>query len=134
MVSITAAYRSPSGGPTEMTSRRHVRYTPLAGDEGDDDSGMVREEDLRFAYNPKALDRVPRKSIALALFLLAIGSVLLFLSFFILTGHMQGERSQAYGLMVLGILAFLPGFYETRIAYYSWRGAPGYRFASIPDK
>ncbi|XP_073104946.1 uncharacterized protein [Elaeis guineensis] len=91
-----------------MTSRRHVRYTPLAGDEGDDDSGMVREEDLRFAYNPKALDRVPRKSIALALFLLAIGSVLLFLSFFILTGHMQGERSQAYGLMVLGILAFLP--------------------------
>lgn len=25
------------------------------------------------------------------------------------------------------------GFYETRIAYYSWRGAEGYRFASIPD-
>uniref|UniRef100_A0A453SJ28 Uncharacterized protein n=1 Tax=Aegilops tauschii subsp. strangulata TaxID=200361 RepID=A0A453SJ28_AEGTS len=26
-----------------------------------------------------------------------------------------------------------PGFYETRVAYYSWRGAPGYTFASIPD-
>lgn len=25
------------------------------------------------------------------------------------------------------------GFYETRIAYYAWRGANGYRFASIPD-
>lgn len=25
------------------------------------------------------------------------------------------------------------GFYETRIAYYSWRGAQGYRFANIPD-
>jgi hypothetical protein len=23
------------------------------------------------------------------------------------------------------------GFYETRVAYYSWRGAPGYTFASI---
>ncbi|XP_017700758.1 transmembrane protein 230-like isoform X2 [Phoenix dactylifera] len=117
-----------------MASRRHVRYTPLSREDGDDDSGMVREEDLRFAYNPKALDRVPWKSIALALFLLALGSVLLFLSFFILTGHMGGDQSQAYGLMVLGILAFLPGFYETRIAYYSWRGAPGYRFASIPNK
>jgi len=25
------------------------------------------------------------------------------------------------------------GFYETRIAYYSWRGAEGYRFAAIPS-
>lgn len=28
---------------------------------------------------------------------------------------------------------FFPGFYETRIAYYSWRGAQGYRFSLIPD-
>lgn len=27
----------------------------------------------------------------------------------------------------------ITGFYETRIAYYSWRGAQGYRYASIPD-
>ncbi|GMH15982.1 hypothetical protein Nepgr_017823 [Nepenthes gracilis] len=47
--------------------------------------------------------------------------------------HIGGEPSQGYGLLVLGILAFLPGFYETRIAYYSWRGAKGYHFTSIPD-
>uniref|UniRef100_A0A0E0MC32 Uncharacterized protein n=1 Tax=Oryza punctata TaxID=4537 RepID=A0A0E0MC32_ORYPU len=47
--------------------------------------------------------------------------------------HMEGDNSQAYGLLFLGILAFLPGFYETRVAYYSSRGAPGYTFASIPD-
>ncbi|KAD5961064.1 hypothetical protein E3N88_12537 [Mikania micrantha] len=29
-------------------------------------------------------------------------------------------------LLVLGC------FYETRIAYYSWRGAQGYRYAAIP--
>uniref|UniRef100_A0A0E0IXR9 Uncharacterized protein n=1 Tax=Oryza nivara TaxID=4536 RepID=A0A0E0IXR9_ORYNI len=50
-----------------------------------------------------------------------------------LGGHMEGDNSQAYGLLFLGILAFLPGFYETRVAYYSSRGAPGYTFASIPD-
>jgi hypothetical protein len=27
----------------------------------------------------------------------------------------------------------ISGFYETRVAYYSWRGAQGYTFASIPD-
>ncbi|KAB2056048.1 Uncharacterized protein F383_26690 [Gossypium arboreum] len=115
-----------------MSSRRHVRYSPLAVDEDDDYHGG-RRFDPRFDYSPKAFDRVPWKSIVLAVFLLCLGCLLLFLSFFIFSGHMGGEKSQAYGLLVLGILTFLPGFYETRIAYYSWRGAEGYSFASIPD-
>ncbi|MBA0769186.1 hypothetical protein Gotri_017947 [Gossypium trilobum] len=137
-----------------MSSRRHVRYGPLAVDEDDDYNGG-RRFDPRFDYSPKAFDRVPWKSIVLAVFLLCLGCLLLFLSFFIFSGHMGGEKSQAYGLLVLGILTFLPaivklqksvtdaifidrnlyaaGFYETRIAYYSWRGAEGYSFASIPD-
>ncbi|XP_074585082.1 uncharacterized protein LOC141840889 [Curcuma longa] len=112
-----------------MASRRHVRYSPLAADDNDDHM----KEDPRFAYNPKAFDRVPWKSVALALFLLALGTLLLILSVFIFTDYMEGEQSQAYGLLALGILAFLPGFYETRIAYYSLRGAPGYRFSAIPS-
>ncbi|KAG0489036.1 hypothetical protein HPP92_007682 [Vanilla planifolia] len=116
-----------------MATRRNVQYSALAGEDSDDDNGSMGKEDLRFSYNPRALDRVPWKSIALALFLLALGSLLLLLSFFIFTGHMEGDRSQAYGLLGLGILSFLPGFYETRVAYYSWRGAPGYRFSSIPS-
>ncbi|GAB2293514.1 hypothetical protein Dimus_027721 [Dionaea muscipula] len=123
-----------------MASRRNVHYTRLPNEEDkgydyydDDDDLKGRRHDPRFDYTPRAFDKVPWKSIALALFLLFLGSFLLFLSFFILSGHMGGEPSQAYGLLALGILAFLPGFYETRIAYYSWRGAEGYRFASIPD-
>eukprot|EP00268_Persea_americana_P060180 TRINITY_DN7462_c0_g1_i1.p1 TRINITY_DN7462_c0_g1~~TRINITY_DN7462_c0_g1_i1.p1 ORF type:complete len:126 (+),score=21.54 TRINITY_DN7462_c0_g1_i1:261-638(+) len=124
-----------------MSSRRHVRYTPLAGEERDENETRgserkrerERERDLRFSYSPKSLDKIPWKSILLALILLSLGSLLLFLSIFIFTGHMGGDHSQASGLLLLGILAFLPGFYETRIAYYSWRGAAGYRFASIPD-
>ncbi|KAM1009687.1 hypothetical protein FF1_045095 [Malus domestica] len=115
-----------------MSSRRNVHYSPLATDDDDDDV-YGRPNDPRFDYTPKSFDKIPWKSIVLALFLLSLGSLLLFLSYFIFTGHMGGELTQAYGLLALGILTFLPGFYETRIAYYAWRGAKGYRFASIPD-
>ncbi|CAN1748185.1 Transmembrane protein 230 [Linum perenne] len=114
-----------------MATRRHVNYSPLATDEGDGYNGT--RNDRRFEYTPGAFDKIPWKSVLLAIFLLFLGSVLLFLSFFVFTGHMGGEKSQGYGLLALGFLTFLPGFYETRLAYYSWRGAKGYRFASIPD-
>ncbi|KAG6578563.1 transmembrane protein 230-like [Cucurbita pepo subsp. pepo] len=115
-----------------MASRRNVRYSSLSTDDNDLDLDG-NQFDPRFYYTPKAFDKIPWKSIALAIFLLFLGSFLLFLSYFVLTGHMAGEKSQAYGLLALGFLTFLPGFYETRIAYYAWRGANGYRFASIPD-
>ncbi|XP_062152863.1 uncharacterized protein LOC133861158 [Alnus glutinosa] len=116
-----------------MASRRNVHYSPLPADEDDYDGIARRQYDPRFDYTPKSFDKIPWKSIALALFLLFLGSLLLFLSYFIFTGHMGGDRSQAYGLLALGVLSFLPGFYETRVAYYAWRGANGYRFTSIPD-
>ncbi|PUZ64134.1 hypothetical protein GQ55_3G119500 [Panicum hallii var. hallii] len=116
-----------------MASRRNVRYTPLPVEGGEYNNLTKEDVDLRFAYTPKSYRRIPWKSIALALFLLLLGTSLLFLSYFIFTGHMEGDSSQAYGLLFLGFLAFLPGFYETRVAYFSWRGAPGYTFASIPD-
>lgn len=92
----------------DMATRR-ARYTPLATDEDDYTGDQNRPFDPRFDYTPRALDRVPWKSIALALFLLFLGTGLLFLSYFIFTGHMGGERSQAYGLLALGFLSFLPG-------------------------
>ncbi|KAJ8775190.1 hypothetical protein K2173_020194 [Erythroxylum novogranatense] len=115
-----------------MTTRRNFRYNRLPTDEDEYDDS-VKSFDPRFDYVPGSYDKIPWKSVALALFLLFLGSVLLFLSYFIFTGHMGGEKSQAYGLLALGVVTFLPGFYETRIAYYSWRGAKGYRFSSIPD-
>ncbi|KAF5958500.1 hypothetical protein HYC85_005725 [Camellia sinensis] len=90
---------------TDMASRRQVRYNRLATD--DDNDYNTGGHDPRFDYTPKSFDKVPWKSIALALFLLALGCMLLFLSYFVFTGHMGGERSQAYGLLGLGILTFL---------------------------
>lgn len=92
-----------------MASRRNVYYSPLPADEDDYDGIARRQYDPRFDYTPKSFDKIPWKSIVLALFLLSLGSLLLFLSYFIFTGHMGGERSQAYGLLVLGALSFLPG-------------------------
>ncbi|XP_076883307.1 uncharacterized protein LOC143532040 [Bidens hawaiensis] len=115
-----------------MASRRNIKYTRLAVDE-DDDVGSEGTFDPRFGMSAETIDKIPWKSIALALFLLVFGCVLLLLSLFIFTGHMDGDGSQLYGLFGLGTLTFLPGFYETRIAYYSWRGAKGYRFAAIPS-
>ncbi|KAL8248753.1 hypothetical protein R6Q59_005621 [Mikania micrantha] len=113
--------------PGDMMSRRNINYTRLAVDE---DSKSTF--DPRFDMSAETLDKVPWKSIGLAFSLLLFGCMLLLLSLFIFTGHMEGDSSQACGLLGLGTLTFLPGFYETRIAYYSWRGAHGFRFAAIP--
>lgn len=94
-----------------MASKRNVGYNRLPTDEDFYDSN-ARQPDPRFDYSPKSFDKIPWKSIALALFLLVLGSTLLFLSYFIFTGHMGGELSQAYGLFALGILTFLPGTME----------------------
>uniref|UniRef100_N1QXX5 tryptophan synthase n=1 Tax=Aegilops tauschii TaxID=37682 RepID=N1QXX5_AEGTA len=90
-----------------MAARRNIPYSVLPTEDRDEDN-----IDRRFTYTPKSLRRIPWKSIALALFLLFLGSSLLFLSYFIFTGHMEGDSTQVYGLLFLGILAFLPVFIQ----------------------
>lgn len=97
-----------------MASRRNIQYNRLAVD--DDDyygygDGRSRP-DPRFDYSPRTFDRIPWKSICLALFLLALGCLVLLLSYFIFTGHMGGERDQAYGLLFIGTICILPGKIE----------------------
>ncbi|KAL6656897.1 hypothetical protein ACP70R_004677 [Stipagrostis hirtigluma subsp. patula] len=92
-----------------MPTRRNVQYSPLRTEDRDD--SHVNEEneiDLRFTYAPKSHSKIPWKSVALAFFLLLIGISLLSLSYFIFTSHIEGDGSQAYGLLFLGVLAFLP--------------------------
>jgi hypothetical protein len=36
-------------------------------------------------------------------------------------------------LLALGSATFLPGFYYSRIAFYAWRGEPGFSLSHIPD-
>jgi hypothetical protein len=69
-------------------------------------------DDPRFHYEPK--QRIPWKSVALALFLLSFGSLLLLVSYFLFTGHMGGEKPQASGFLVIGFLMFLPGMHSAK--------------------
>ena len=121
-----------------MAERPHVRYSKLSSqqDESEEDERepyfvhSTAHDDLRYRFElPK---EIPWRSIALALFLLTFGTTFLIIAHFLYTEHMEGETSQVFGFAVLGLLLFLPGFYETRIAYYAWRGAKGYRFSQIP--
>lgn len=103
-----------------MASRRNIRYSQLSVDDDDyyNGNGQSRH-DPRFDYTPRTYDKVPWKSILLALFLLLLGCLLLLLALFIFTGHMGGEFSQAYGLLGLGLLTFVPGIlYPLRTFIY----------------
>lgn len=120
-----------------MGERSQLRYSALAAHQDDrrekstfSGRTTAAHEDLRYRF--ELPEEVPWKSIALAVVLLAFGCLFLVISQFIYTEHMEGDSSQAYGFLVLGILLFLPGFYETRIAYYSWRGYKGYSYSRIP--
>jgi hypothetical protein len=124
-----------------MAERPYVRYSKLSTEQDEQEGEELEEvpyfprstahDDLRYRFDLPV--QVPWKSIALALFLLTLGTILLIISHFLYTEHMPGDTEQVYGFLVLGMLLFLPGFYETRIAYYSWRGAKGYKFSQIPD-
>jgi len=48
-----------------------------------------------------------------------------------LSRHIVGKDGAGWGLVLLGILAFLPGFHQSRIAYYAWRGRPGFSFDDV---
>lgn len=81
-----------------------------------------------------AFDTQEAKSIFLAFGLLCGGVVFLGLSFLHYRGHLQGASGAAWGCLILGVLMFLPGFYESRLAYYAWRRRPGYHFYSNSGK
>jgi len=102
----------------QMEERPHVRYSALSSMQDDHRDRPLKDrrgttttssahEDLRYRF--ELHEDVPWKSIALALFLLAFGSLFLVISHFIYTEHMGGDSSQAYGFLVLGVLLFLPG-------------------------
>lgn len=40
--------------------------------------------------------------------------------------------SAGFVLFTLGLVIFIPGFYYSRIAYYAYKGHPGFTFDVIP--
>lgn len=56
------------------------------------------------------------------------------MGFLIITGHIDSKYSdRMWPLIILGIIAFIPGSYHIRIAYLSFMKRPGYSFENIPE-
>jgi len=52
----------------------------------------------------------------------------------ILTGHLDPKYAERVGpMIIMGFLMFIPGAYHVRIAYYAFKGTPGYSFDDIPE-
>jgi len=77
---------------------------------------------------------IPKRSIALAIFLCCTGTLLIGLGVLYLAGYLS-ERfaDRVWPMMIMGGLLFTPGFYHVRIAYYAYKGVPGYSFEDIPE-
>lgn len=102
----------------------NVRYHKLTKT----DEGFV---DLQFQ---KPQPRIPYKGIIFAASLFLCGTILIIIACLLFVGHINGNHSEgAWPLLMIGALVFIPGIYHVRIAYFAYRGYPGYAFDDIPD-
>ncbi|KAL3148251.1 hypothetical protein ABBQ38_013722 [Trebouxia sp. C0009 RCD-2024] len=83
-------------------------------------------EDFRVYDSAEA---PPWKAIYLAVGLLVAGTVLLFTGIGLWA---TDPKAHGFVLFTLGLIIFIPGFYFSRIAYYAYKGHPGYTFDVIP--
>lgn len=75
----------------------------------------------------------PWGAFALSALLLSVGLVSLTITLLIVVGVLdQRWADNALPCFIVGMLGFLPGAYETRIAYGAWRGWPGHAYERIP--
>mmetsp|Transcript_7718 Transcript_7718/g.10429 ORF Transcript_7718/g.10429 Transcript_7718/m.10429 type:complete len:121 (-) Transcript_7718:224-586(-) len=105
----------------------HSRYSRLASTLPEGERSVVDQASILVHRG------IPWKAISLALFLLVIGCLLIVYGIIGISSHKKSSSEKAYGLLVLGLLTFLPGFHESRIAYYTWRGFREYSFSHIPS-
>ena len=97
--------------------------------------GWAHESNATTREDVDAADGLPLREIAIAFLLLIGGTICLVFARQAATGRLPSAApGAAWGLLTVGLLAFLPGFYVSRIAYYAWRRREGYSFADIPRK
>eukprot|EP01104_Vermistella_antarctica_P019008 TRINITY_DN7256_c0_g1_i1.p1 TRINITY_DN7256_c0_g1~~TRINITY_DN7256_c0_g1_i1.p1 ORF type:complete len:156 (+),score=31.70 TRINITY_DN7256_c0_g1_i1:48-515(+) len=112
---------STSGSSSSSSSLQH---TPRSSEEYRD-----------YALNSGGdAGRPPRKAICLALALLLSGIALLTLGLMLVTGLIDSDYwKRGFILLLVGALVFLPGFFVSRIALYSYLGYRGFSYQDIPE-
>ncbi|XP_064222721.1 transmembrane protein 230-like [Aotus nancymaae] len=101
-----------------------VKYSRLSST----DNGYI---DLQFKKSPP---KIPYKAIALATVLFSISTFFIIIGSLLLSGYISKVGAdQAFPVLIIGILVFLPGFYHLRIAFYVFKGYHDYSYDGIPD-
>ncbi|GAV07470.1 hypothetical protein RvY_17299 [Ramazzottius varieornatus] len=127
----------PGDSPlTELRSRSRPR--------ADDKEHFIQEsssqgEFLESQYKSYFYDnpsiKAPKASIIRAVVLLVIGTVLTILGSLLLSGYFRSiYADRTWPVLTIGLMCFIPGFYYTRIAYYAYRGYPGFSYTDIPGE
>ena len=114
--------------------RSRVRYSKLHA--GNPFASIQKKHDDVYSedlYYTERTEKLPLKSIFIALLLFVIGSFLLTIGGLMIGGIIGHSSEGAVPLLVLGGITFLPGFYHLRLAFYAWKGYLGYSFSDIPD-
>jgi len=102
-----------------------IKYTRLRSPASDEYT------DEQFKRPPP---KFPTKSIIIAIVLFLVGAVMLTLGVLLLTGVIETKFwDRCHPLLFLGTIAFVPGLYHVRIAYYAWKGYHGYSYDDIPS-
>ncbi|KAK8959367.1 hypothetical protein KSP40_PGU022446 [Platanthera guangdongensis] len=78
-----------------------------------------------------SIDFSSTKTIVLAVALLIFGVVGIVLGIVMTYNRAAGDRAHGIFLAILGVVLFLPSFYYTCIAYYTYKGYTGFSFANI---
>lgn len=110
-----------------MLTRRSQEMLDVDAAEHNSDAARAHADEL---YEAQRRRRVPWKAVLLAVGLFALGSAMLALSAMLL--RRSPVPDNAYPLLTLGLLTFVPGFYATRIAVWSYFGYPDFSFDDLP--
>jgi len=110
-----------------------VKYTRLRATADFQSRRKGRDEFEDEQFKDHVTIRPPVKSIALAIFLFSLGTLLLVLGSLMVAGVIgdHHESGRATPLLVAGAICFIPGLYQVRIAYFAWKGYHGFSYADI---
>lgn len=116
-----------SGGENDVAMLLRNGNVDVDAAEHNSDDARAAADD---AYEQRRRRRVPYKSIFLAVFLFVLGSLLISLGVVFL--RRSPVPDNAYPLLVLGLLTFVPGFYASRIALWAYFGYADFSFDDLP--
>ncbi|KAG1675049.1 hypothetical protein FOA52_002708 [Chlamydomonas sp. UWO 241] len=123
-----------SGGyarlPTDDATQRRAANRAARGTRPSDSESYWRRDDSSSSTLPS---EIPTASIALAIGLLVFGIASFVLAWLHFTQEILGKAQAEIGFTILGLMTFVPGFHHCRIAYYAWRGVPGFNWDDIPS-